>query len=350
VLYPAVRSALFALDPELAHRLTINALRVAGSMGSTLRESAPVTCMGLHFANPVGLAAGFDKNAVALEGLGRLGFGFIEVGTVTPRPQPGQRRPRLFRLATAEALINRLGFPSDGAEAVAARLRRRRYGGVIGVNIGRNADTPNERAVDDYIQAFRVLREVADYIAVNVSSPNTAELRALQAAQSLGPLLSALMEERHAGGPKAVPILVKISPDLARPQLAELADLVKALAIDGVIATNTTLERPGIASGTPYRAEPGGLSGPPLHALAVRTVSALRNLLGPGFPIIGVGGIDSAATALAMLAAGATLIQLYTGLVYHGPQLVASCLDAIGSGGAHEPAKGEIRDQDARDR
>jgi dihydroorotate dehydrogenase len=221
---------------------------------------------------------------------------------------------------------------------------------VIGVNIGKNADTPNERAVDDYIQAFRVLREVADYIAVNVSSPNTAELRALQAAQSLGPLLSALMEERHAGGPKAVPILVKISPDLERPELAELAGLVKTLAIDGVIATNTTVERPGIASDAPYRAEPGGLSGPPLHALAARTVSTLRDLLGKGVPIIGVGGIDSAATALAMLAAGATLIQLYTGLVYHGPQLVASCLDAIGGGVAHATAEGEIRDKNARDR
>jgi dihydroorotate dehydrogenase len=331
VWYPAARRALFALDPELAHRLAIGALRIAGCMRSTLQESSPITCMGLHFANPVGLAAGFDKDAVALGGLGRLGFGFVEVGTVTPRPQPGQPRPRLFRLRDAEALINRLGFPSDGAQAVATRLRQRRYRGVVGVNIGKNADTPHERTVDDYVHAFRVLRDVADYIVVNVSSPNTAELRALQAPESLTPLLSALMEERARPNARhsTPPILVKISPDLDRSQLLAISQLVKALSIDGVVATNTTVGRAGLADGERHGAESGGLSGPPLHAIALRTVSTLRALLGHVFPIIGVGGINSAATALAMRAAGASLIQLYTGLVYRGPELVGSCVRAL---------------------
>jgi dihydroorotate dehydrogenase len=339
VLYPVVRRALFALDPERAHRLTLEALRVAGFAGSALRVSAPVTCMGLRFANPVGIAAGFDKHGVAVDGLGRVGFGFIEVGTVTPRPQPGQPRPRLFRLPGASALINRLGFPSDGADAVAARLRRRRFRGVVGVNIGKNADTPIERAVDDYVSAFRALRSVADYMAVNVSSPNTPALRALQARERLGPLLTALLEERavaSSGTSGPLPILVKISPDVDRSELEDLAALVKSLPIDGVIATNTTVERPGIASDEPHRAETGGLSGPPLHPLATRTVATLRDLLGRQFPIIGVGGIDSAATALAMRAAGANLIQLYTGLVYRGPGLVGSCVRALAASHASD--------------
>jgi dihydroorotate dehydrogenase len=293
----------------------------------------------LRFANPVGLAAGFDKNAVAVDGLGRVGFGFIEVGTVTPLPQPGQPRPRLFRLPGAGALINRLGFPSDGAEAVAARLRQRRFRGVVGVNIGKNADTPIERAIDDYVGAFRVLRDVADYVAVNVSSPNTPALRVLQTRERLGPLLTALLEERAAaigGASKSLPILVKISPDLERPELDELATLLRTLSIDGVIATNTTVERPGIADDTQYRAEPGGLSGRPLHTMALRTVSVLRELLGRQFPIIGVGGIDSAQAALAMCAAGANMIQLYTGLVYRGPGLVGSCVRAMENSHAGE--------------
>jgi len=336
VFYPVIRHALFTLDPETAHRVTLDALRVAGHAGSALRESGPITCMGLRFANPIGLAAGFDKNAVAVDGLGRVGFGFIEVGTVTPRAQPGQLRPRLFRLPGSSALINRLGFPSEGAETVAARLRGRRFRGVVGVNIGKNAATPIERATDDYVSAFRTLHDVADYIAVNVSSPNTPALRALQARERLGPLLTALLEERHAGhrGPRPLPILVKISPDIERSELEDLAALVRSLAIDGVIATNTTVGRSGVPDDAPHRAETGGLSGPPLHTLALRTVSTLRDLLGRQFPIIGVGGIDSAAAAVAMRAAGANLVQLYTGLVYRGPSLVKSCVRALAASSA----------------
>ena len=332
MFYPIARRALFTLDPERAHRLTLDALRVAGCAGSALRESAPITSMGLRFANPVGLAAGFDKHGEAVDGLGRVGFGFIEVGTVTPRPQPGQPRPRVFRLPGASALINRLGFPSDGAEAVAARLSRRRFRGVVGVNIGKNADTRIEKAVDDYVSAFRMLHGVADYIAVNVSSPNTPALRALQARERLGPLLAALLEERNAArasASKALPILVKISPDAERSELEDLAALVKSLPIDGVIATNTTVARPEVVAGEPHRAEMGGLSGPPLHPLALSTVSTLRELLGRQFPIIGVGGIDSGDTARAKLAAGASLVQLYTGLIYRGPALVRECVDAL---------------------
>ena len=274
----------------------------------------PFECMGLRFANRVGLAAGFDKNASAIDGLGSLGFGFIEIGTVTPRPQPGQPRPRLFRLPTAEALVNRLGFPNDGAEKVAARLRHRTYRGIVGVNIGKNATTPLERAIDDYVSCLRTMRSVADYVVVNVSSPNTAGLRSLQARELLEPLLTGLLAER---GDRA--LLLKVSPDLSAPELQDVAALIKQLPLDGIVATNTTLT------------QKGGLSGRPLQPLAVRTVAALRAQLGQDFPIIGVGGIDSASAARAMRAAGADLIQIYTGLIYRGPALVSQCIRALGS-------------------
>jgi len=278
--------------------------------------------MGLRFPNRVGLAAGFDKNATALDGLGSLGFGFIEVGTVTPRAQPGQPRPRLFRLPAANALINRLGFPNDGAAAVAARLRHRKYRGIVGVNIGKNAATPTERALDDYVSCLRTVRQVADYIVVNVSSPNTAGLRDLQARKYLEPLLSALLEERGKAQPgreRPPPLLLKVSPDLADGELRDIAALLKSLPLDGVVATNTTLSRHGVSEAS---AQAGGMSGVPLRPLALRTVAALRSQLGPEFPIIGVGGIDSTESARAMRAAGAHLIQLYTGLIYRGPALI----------------------------
>ena len=281
--------------------------------------------MELRFPNRVGLAAGFDKNAIALEGLGSLGFGFIEVGTVTPRPQPGQPPPRLFRLPAARALINRLGFPNDGAEVVAARLRHRKYRGVVGVNIGKNAATPLERGIDDYVSCLRAVRRVADYVVVNVSSPNTAGLRTLQSPQLLEPLLSALLQERReAQLGRALPLLLKVSPDLSTAELQDIAALLRRLRMDGVVATNTTLSREeiGVTAGT----RDGGLSGRPLRPLATRTVAALRAALGPDFPIIGVGGIDSVSAAKAMRAAGADLIQIYTGLVYRGPSLVSQCV------------------------
>ncbi|MGA7539125.1 MAG: quinone-dependent dihydroorotate dehydrogenase [Steroidobacteraceae bacterium] len=328
--YWAIRPALFALDAERAHRLALDALRLAGKRALRLRSGAPIECLGLRFPNRVGLAAGFDKNAVAVDGLGSLGFGFIEVGTVTPRAQPGQPRPRLFRLPAAGALINRLGFPNDGAEKVASRLRQRRYRGIVGVNIGKNADTPVARAIDDYVSCLRTVRNVADYLVVNVSSPNTIGLRELQSRERLEPLLTALLEERARGAAAAIhrlPLLVKISPDLSSNELRDIAALLKRLAIDGVIATNTTASSAGARLAP--NAQAGGLSGRPLQPIAVRAVAQLRAYLGPRFPIVGVGGIDSSQAALAMRAAGADLIQLYTGLVYRGPSLVSNCIRAL---------------------
>jgi len=236
--YPVIRRALFALDSERAHRLALEALRVTGRRGTSIRSTAPTDLMGLRFSNRVGLAAGFDKSAVAVDGLGALGFGFIEVGTVTPRPQSGQPRPRLFRLPTSGALLNRLGFPNDGAEVVAARLRRRKFRGILGINIGKNADTSISRAVDDYVNCLRLVRGVADYVVVNVSSPNTSALRELQARERLEPLLSALLDERTQGGTKIgrrLPLLVKIAPDLTSGEIGELATLIKAMPLDGVV-------------------------------------------------------------------------------------------------------------------
>ena len=327
VWYPLLRPALFALDPERAHALALEAFRLAPRRYRTAAATAPVECMGLKFPNRVGLAAGFDKNATAVDGLGRLGFGFIEVGTVTPRPQAGQPRPRLFRLPAAGALVNRLGFPNDGAEAVAARLRRRSYRGIVGVNIGKNATTPLERAVDDYVAALRVLGGVADYVAINVSSPNTPSLRELQARARLEPLLTALLAERTRQGPRHLPLLLKISPDLGGEELAEIATLVRTLPLEGVIATNTTLARGGFEH--PLAVPAGGLSGRPLKAAALGAVAALRAALGAGFTIIGVGGVDSGAAAADMRRAGADLVALYTGLVYRGPALVGEALRAL---------------------
>ncbi|HEX4049328.1 MAG TPA: quinone-dependent dihydroorotate dehydrogenase [Steroidobacteraceae bacterium] len=328
--YRAIRPALFALDPERAHQLALDALRLAGRRTPRLPSTTTIECMGLRFPNRVGLAAGFDKNAVAIDGLGALGFGFIEVGTVTPRAQAGQARPRLFRLPAAGALINRLGFPNDGAESVAARLRRRRYPGIVGVNIGKNATTSIAHAVDDYVSCLRIVRNVADYVVVNVSSPNTARLRELQTAERLKPLLCALLHERACGPREArhrLPLLLKIAPDLPPAELPCIAGLLKSLPMDGVVATNTTTRRHGTALAANRQA--GGLSGRPLRSIALNVVVELRAHLGPDFPIIGVGGIDSPHSALDMLVAGANLVQLYTGLIYRGPTLVSQIVRAL---------------------
>jgi dihydroorotate dehydrogenase len=328
MVYPAVRPFLFTLDPERAHRFALEVARASGHLPARRLPGTPVELMGLRFPNRVGLAAGFDKNGEAVDGLGRLGFGFIEVGTVTPRPQPGQPRPRLFRHARVGALINRLGFPNDGAAIVARRLRQRRYRGVVGVNIGKNAETPLDRAIDDYVACLRAVHGVADYVAVNISSPNTAALRDLHAAERLEPLLSGLMAERDAlqrGGTRRVPLLLKVSPDLDATALATVARVASRVSLDGLIATNTTVRHVDATS----TAGPGGLSGAPLHPLSLEVVSALRHLLGSRFTIIGVGGVDSAAKALAMRAAGADLVQIYTGLVYRGPSLVRQLVRAL---------------------
>jgi dihydroorotate dehydrogenase len=330
MLYPKVRRLLFTLDPERVHRLALETARASGYLPGRRLSGSPVELMGIRFPNRVGLAAGFDKNAEAVDGLGRLGFGFIEVGTVTPRPQSGQPRPRLFRQARVNALINRLGFPNDGATVVARRLRQRRYRGVLGVNIGKNAETPLERAIDDYVSCLRTLHGVSDYVTVNISSPNTVALRDLHASERLEPLLSGLMTERAAllrGEPRRLPLLLKVSPDLDAAALEEVARVALRVSLDGIVASNTTVQRVGADEES--AAHLGGLSGAPLHALALGTVAALRRRLGPSFPVIGVGGVDSTAAALAMRAAGADLIQIYTGLVYRGPTLVRQLVRAL---------------------
>lgn len=331
-MYKLLRPMFFALPPEAAHALT---LRLLSAWGSAAPAPAPagagVPLMGLRFANRVGLAAGFDKNGVATAGCARLGFGFVEVGTVTPLPQPGRPQPRVFRLPGRRALINRMGFPNEGAAALAARLRGQPRGSVVGVNIGKNAATANEAALSDYLSCLRTVHEVADYVTVNISSPNTTGLRDLQAGETLAPLLDGVLRERDlldARAGKRTPVLVKISPDEGDESLRSMADVFLASGVDGVIATNTTLSRSGVA-GQPHAGEAGGLSGEPLRERSLGVVRALRQLLGSRVAIIGVGGIDSPAAARAMREAGADLVQLYTALVYQGPGLVREISRAL---------------------
>jgi dihydroorotate dehydrogenase len=326
-IYPLLRPLLFALPPEHAHVFALAALQRAHSLGLVREQTADprsaVTLLGLRFPNRVGLAAGFDKNARYVDALGALGFGCVEVGTVTPRAQPGQQRPRLFRVSASQALINRMGFPNEGAAIVAARLSRRRFAGVCGVNIGKNAATPISAAVDDYVECFRTVAPHADYVAINVSSPNTEGLRQLQEPDQLQPIVSAVIEARrevYAATGKRVPLLLKVSPDLAPAELVRSARLACESGIDGIIATNTTLNRSGVARR--WRDQAGGLSGAPLRPLALQAVQLLRAALGAGVPIVAAGGIDSARHAQEAVAAGADLVQLYTGLVYRGPALV----------------------------
>ncbi len=330
MIYATVRPILFALDSERAHRLALEVLRTTGQFGAGRLRGSPVELMGLRFPNRVGLAAGFDKNGIAIDGIGRLGFGFIEVGTVTPNPQVGQPRPRLLRLPAQNALLNRLGFPNEGARAVAERLRRRRYRGIIGINIGKNASTPIDRAIDDYVLCLRALHRVADYIAINISSPNTASLRDLHEPHRLEPLLSSLLMERDRllrGSTRTLPLLLKISPDLDRTALQAVARTALRCHIDGLIATNTTFASPQAFGDGSQKA--GGISGAPLYAMALSVVAELRKTLGPGYPIVGLGGIDSAEKALAMREAGADLVQLYSGLIFQGPRLVRQCIRVL---------------------
>lgn len=334
MFYSLLRNLLFTLEPEHAHALTltwlsrVERLGLLANVGSL--ASQPVRLMGLEFPNRVGIAAGLDKNAVCIDALGALGVGFVEAGTITPRAQPGNPSPRIFRLPQAEALINRMGFPNDGMEAIAQRMAQVQFKGIRGANIGKNAATPLTDATQDYLACLRRLAPCADYITINVSSPNTTGLRSLQAAEHLRPMLVTLLEERARLAPqlgRQLPMLVKLAPDLTDDELQGIAALLIELAIDGVIATNTTLSRPdGLG---PLATQAGGLSGRPVQALSLATVTKLRTLLGPTFPIIGVGGIGSAADALAMRRAGADLVQIYTGLIYRGPQLIKEVLRAF---------------------
>jgi dihydroorotate dehydrogenase len=335
-LYPLFRPLLFAADPERAHELAFAALDAAAATGIARLAAprlplAPVEAMGLRFPNRVGLAAGLDKNAEHLPGLATLGFGFLEVGTVTPRPQPGNPRPRLFRIVEAQALVNRLGFNNAGVERFVANVARTRYDGILGINIGRNFDTPNERAADDYVACLRAVHAQASYVTINVSSPNTEGLRDLQAESALGALLSRVIGERDALAQrtgKRVPLAVKIAPDLDDDGVQAVARLLVRLRIDAVIATNTTLARDAV-QGMPHADEAGGLSGAPLRERSTTVVRLLAAVLDGALPIIGVGGVLCADDARDKIAAGATLVQLYTGLIYRGPELVAECVRAL---------------------
>ena len=332
MLYRLTRPALFLFSPEKAHSLTLEAVRLRGKLlPARQAHQPPVEVMGLSFGNRLGLAAGFDKNAIAVDGWFALGFGHVEVGTVTPRPQAGNPLPRVHRLAEADAIINRMGFPNDGAERITARLRSRSSRGVVGVNIGKNATTPLERAIDDYIACLRTVFPVADYVTINVSSPNTVGLRSLQDTDQLVPLLSGLLEEsrvlekQHS---RHVPLVVKLSPDLEESELRKIALAAASVPVAGIIATNTTISREAIPN-HPLAAQAGGLSGRPLFAKSSAAVRVLRATLGPAMPIIGVGGVASAEDALLLRQAGADLVQVYTAMVYRGPSLVRELASAL---------------------
>jgi len=340
VPYALTRPFLFGLDPERAHDLTMES--IATLQGTPLqclwqqaRVADPVTVAGLRFPNRIGLAAGLDKNGRCIDGLGAMGFGFIEVGTVTPKAQPGNPRPRMFRLPAKDALINRLGFNNEGLDSFIANVRRARSfraaGGILGLNIGKNATTPIEDAANDYLACLDGVYPHADYVTVNISSPNTQNLRALQSDAALDALLGALQQRRQklaAQQARQVPMFVKIAPDLDEAQVGVIAATLRANGIDGVIATNTTIARHAVA-GLPHADEAGGLSGRPVFEASNRVIAQLRAALGSGYPIIGVGGVMSGRDAQAKVAAGADLVQIYTGLIYQGPGLVTDCARAM---------------------
>ncbi len=324
---------LTRLDPEFAHHAGLAGLRVLGPLLSPLQvpPALRVNCLGLDFSHPVGLAAGFDKNGDYVDALGAIGFSHIELGTVTPCPQPGNPKPRMFRIASQRALINRMGFNNKGVDHLVSRLSASTYRGVRGVSIGKNFDTPIELAHQDYVHCMRKVYEHAHYIAVNVSSPNTARLRELQASDGLQRILGSLLEEREdlqRRFGRRVPLLVKVAPDLDAAQISAVAQDLRALNIDGVIATNTTTNRAMLKTPPPPEAT-GGLSGLPLHALSLLVIAQLRAEMGAAFPIIGIGGIADAEHARATLRAGATLLQVYTGFAYRGAQLLDEILQSL---------------------
>ncbi|NWL75675.1 quinone-dependent dihydroorotate dehydrogenase [Pseudomonas taiwanensis] len=335
-MYKLARELLFSLSPETSHELSIDLIGAGGRLGlnrllTKAPASLPVKVMGLEFPNPVGLAAGLDKNGDAIDGFGQLGFGFVEIGTVTPRPQPGNPKPRLFRLPQAEAIINRMGFNNLGVDHLLARVRASRYDGVLGINIGKNFDTPVERAVDDYLICLDKVYDHANYVTVNVSSPNTPGLRSLQFGDSLKQLLEALRTRQEALAAqygKHVPLAIKIAPDMSDEETAMVAKALLESGMDAVIATNTTLGREGV-EGLPYGDEAGGLSGAPVRDKSTQTVKVLAGELGGRLPIIAVGGITEGRHAAEKIAAGASLVQIYSGFIYKGPALIREAVDAI---------------------
>ncbi|PWW10169.1 quinone-dependent dihydroorotate dehydrogenase [Mangrovibacter plantisponsor] len=334
--YPFVRKALFQLDPERAHEFTFQQLRrVTGTpLEWLVRQSVPakpVTCMGLTFKNPLGLAAGLDKNGECIDALGAMGFGAIEIGTVTPRAQPGNDKPRLFRLVTAEGLINRMGFNNLGVDNLVENVKKAHFDGVLGINIGKNKDTPVENGKDDYLICMDKIYPYAGYIAINISSPNTPGLRSLQYGEALDDLLSAIKNKQQQLADihhKYVPVAVKIAPDLSEEELIQVADSLLRHNIDGVIATNTTLSRE-LVQGMPNCDETGGLSGRPLQLKSTEIIRSLSAELKGQIPIIGVGGIDSVIAAREKIAAGASLIQIYSGFIFKGPHLIKDIVTHI---------------------
>lgn len=335
-VYPLIRPLLFQLNPETAHNLTLAGIKHLHSLGLLKAflpsvPALPVRVMGLDFPNPVGLAAGLDKNGEAIDGLGDLGFGFLEVGAVTPRPQPGNPKPRLFRLPAAQAIINRMGFNNLGVDHLLANLARTQYKGILGVNLGKNFDTPIERAADDYLILLDKLYGKVHFVTVNISSPNTKNLRALQGGSELDALLGAIkarqaeLADKHG---KYMPVAVKIAPDLESEQIAEMAALFKKHRMDAVIATNTTLSREGVEN-LPHGQEAGGLSGAPMRERSTKVLAAFHRELGGEVPLIGAGGILEGRHAREKMDAGASLVQVYTGLIYRGPDLVSELVTEL---------------------
>ena len=333
--YCLVKPFVLALDPETAHELSIAGMRAIGAIAPAARPlpDTPVTVMGLSFPNRIGLAAGLDKNGEIIDALAGWGFGHLEIGTVTPRPQPGNPKPRMFRLPQVEGIINRMGFNNHGIDALIANVRAAKYRGILGINIGKNADTPIERAADDYLIGLEKTYPHASYITVNISSPNTKNLRALQGESELDALLGALkarqteLAQQHG---RHVPLALKIAPDLDDAQITNIADALRRHRIEAVIATNTTLDRSKVA-GQPHAEETGGLSGAPLFEASTEVVRKLAKALAGELPIIAAGGVTDGARAKAKLAAGAQLVQVYSGLVYRGPGLVKDCVAATRS-------------------
>lgn len=336
-IYSLVKPVLFQLDAEVAHDLTLASLKFAQKAGLLSLYPASPICqprlvMGISFPNAVGLAAGLDKNGAVIDAMAQLGFGFIEVGTVTPVPQPGNPKPRLFRVKAAQGIINRFGFNNLGVDNLVENVRAAQYKGVLGINIGKNFATPIEKAVDDYLICLRKVYAYASYITVNISSPNTKNLRALQEKDALASLLAALKQQQRQLAQqhgRYVPLTLKIAPDLDHAQINEIADLLLEHEIDGVIATNTTLSR-DVVQGLEHAQEMGGLSGAPLREKSTLLVQQLSKRLQGALPIIGVGGILSSADAVEKIAAGASLVQVYSGLIYQGPKLVHDICKALG--------------------
>ncbi len=335
-LYPLIRPLLFQLDPETAHRVTLTSLKIAHIIGLSKlitqnTNDAPVTVMGLEFKNPVGLAAGLDKNGDYIDALASLGFGFIEIGTVTPRPQFGNPKPRMFRLSEYQAIINRMGFNNKGIDYLIGQVKKSKYQGILGINIGKNADTSIEKAIDDYSIGLTKAYPWASYITINISSPNTKNLRQLQQGDEIKKLLDTLKQQQtqlHAKHGRYVPLVIKIAPDLLPDEIAHIAELLIELELDGIIATNTTISRDRIKD-HPLANETGGLSGTPVKEVSTATVAKLSEQLSGKIPIIAAGGIMSAKDAQEKIAAGASLIQIYSGLIYKGPELVAEIIRSI---------------------